>query len=140
MLFSISYASDSKSVTSIKQYLDKGYRNARANLTMIHDLTTQIAGHIQDETEPFSKHAMIAGFKKMFERSAFQSVTANGVYNQCPFKDALMGMMRVGLNEGPDGVLTATPNQHNGCLIKDVRAIIRRDHYQALPTQNTYTI
>jgi hypothetical protein len=136
----ISPDNNNESEKSIKKYLGQAFKTARKNLTFIHDLTTQIAGHIQDETEPFSKRSMITGFKKMFERSAFQSVSAADGYSFCPFKNSLMDMMRVGLNEGPDGVLTATPNQHNGCLIKDVRAIIRRDHYQALPTQNTYTI
>ena len=136
----ISPAKDNESRQSIKSCLGQAYKTARKNLTFIHDLTTQIAGHIQDEADPFSKRSMISGFKKMFERSAFQSITVNGVYNQCPFKDVLMDMMRVGLTENADGTLNATPNQHNGCLIKDVRAIIRRDHYQALPTPMPYDI
>ncbi len=132
---------DSASVKSINDFLDQAFRTSRKNLTIIHDLTTQIAGHIQDEAEPFSKHAMVTGFKKMFERSAFQSVSSSGIYTSCPFKNALMDMMRLSLTEKyNDGKLMPTPNQHNGCLIKDVRALIRRDHYQALPTPKTYDI
>lgn len=126
-----------------------GYHSLEGNaksFVFTHDLAVEIAAELATQEKPFTTESITEGIRSLFRIQAFQSANetlGNSArdYKVCPYKNAIIDMLRIGLEKQNDGSIKATRTNQHGKLIFDVRNIVRERYFQAWspPGQTGFT-
>ena len=121
----------------------QGLKNNAESFVFTHDLAMQIAATLMTKDDPFDTDSMTDAIRGLFSLQAFNSAANSSgnsqrEFRQCPFKNAVITMLRTTLQPQADGTINASLSQQHGQLIIDIRNIIRDRYFQAWsPPQNT---